>query len=138
MAIFFILPGALIMNPALQNIAEVYPQIPFTMILLLSTITLLIVVPTSLIAGAIAGNRVTYRKLLFIAIILYVAGGIMPYFINNFYWVLGSRILFGIGVGLATPLPNGLVMRLFEGQRRADMTGMEAWSSTLPALFSCF
>lgn len=124
MAIFFIIPGALIVNPAIQSIAEAYPTISYTIVLLLSTIPMLIVVPTSLLAGAIAGNKVTYKTLLLVAIILYVVGGTMPFFIRNFYATLVARAIYGVGVGLATPLANALVIRLFDGQKRVNMMGM--------------
>jgi len=67
MSIFFVIPGALIVNPAIQTIADAYPTIPYTMVLMLSTIPLLIVVPMSLISGAVAGNKVKYKHLLVVA-----------------------------------------------------------------------
>lgn len=124
MAIFFIMPGALIVNPALQSIADAYPHIPYTTVLLISTIPLLMVVPTSLLAGAIAGTKVKYKTLITVAMLLYVIGGSMPFFIRDFFIVLVARTIYGIGVGLATPLANGLVIRLFDGQKRANMMGL--------------
>ncbi len=124
MAIFFIIPGALIVNPAIQSIAQAYPEVPYTSILLLSTIPLLIVVPISLVSGAIAGTKIKYKSLLILSITLYVFGGAMPYVFRSFSAVMVSRIIYGIGVGIATPLPNGLAIRFFNGQRRANMMGL--------------
>lgn len=124
MAIFFVIPGALIVNPAIQTIADAYPTIPYTMILLVSTIPLLIVVPMSLISGAIAGNKVKYKHLLIAAMIFYIVGGSMPFVFEGFYAVLTARILYGIGVGILTPLANGIIIQLYDGQKRANMMGM--------------
>lgn len=139
-AIFFIMPGALIVNPAIQTIAETYSDISYTMILLVSTIPLLMIAPVSLISGAIAGNKVPYRHLLYIALTLYIVGGAMPFVFRSFIMVLVGRALFGIGVGLATPLANGLVIYLYEGKKRASMTGIGSMiinvSSTLFMLLS--
>ncbi|MCB9432118.1 MAG: MFS transporter [Ardenticatenaceae bacterium] len=124
MAIFFVIPGALIVNPAIQTIADAYPTIPHTLILLLSTIPLLIVVPMSLISGALAGNKVKYKHLLFVAMVFYVIGGSLPFVFRAFYAVLGARVIYGIGVGILTPLANGIIIQLYAGQKRANMMGM--------------
>ena len=124
MAIFFVIPGALIVNPAIQTIADAYPTIPYTMVLLLSTIPLLVVVPMSLISGALAGNKVKYKHLLFVSMVFYVIGGSLPFVFRDFYAVLAARVIYGIGVGILTPLANGIIIQLFEGQKRANMMGM--------------
>lgn len=124
MSIFFLMPGAMIVNPAIQGIAEAYPQVPYPMVLLLSTIPMLIVVPTSLVSGAIAGRRIRYKSLLLASTLLYIVGGAMPFFLGDFFLILLSRTIYGIGAGLLTPLANSLVLRLFEGEAKARMTGL--------------
>lgn len=124
MAIFFVIPGALIVNPAIQLLAEAYPEIPYTMILMVSTLPLLIVVPMTLISGAIAGNKVQYRHLLLVAMVLSIVGGVLPFVFRDFYAVLVARAIYGIGIGIMTPLANGIIIQLYEGQQRANMTGM--------------
>ncbi len=142
MAIFFIMPSALIVNPAIQSIADAYPSIPYTMVLLLSTVPLLIIVPMSLISGGIAGTKVKYKHLLIVAMSFYIIGGSIPFVLRDFYAVLAGRAIFGIGVGIATPLANGLIIRLFSGQRRANMMGIGSVvinvASTLFILLSGF
>ena len=58
------------------------------------------------------------------ALILFLAGGVAPAFLNNFTTLLLSRAVFGIGIGLLSPLGNALVLGLFEGQERANMLGL--------------
>lgn len=125
-ALFVVMPGVLIVNPAIQTIAEAYPTISYTMVLMISTIPLLIVVPMSLISGAIAGNKVRYKPLLAVSMLLYISGGSMPFLFRDFYAVLAGRVIYGIGVGLLTPLANGLVIQLYEGQKQANMMGIGA------------
>ncbi len=124
LSIFFLMPGGLIINPALQDLAQKFPQIPYTIVLMLSTLPSLTVVPSTLISGAIAGKKVKYKTILMIASTLFVVGGALPFFMSNFYVILITRAFFGIGVGLATPLGNALVIGLFDGKERVKMMGL--------------
>jgi MFS family permease len=91
---------------------------------MVSTLPSLVVVPATIISGAVAGSKIKYRTLLIIASMLFAIGGTAPYILNDFNMVLVSRIIFGIGVGIVSPLGNALVMRLFDGEQRANMMGM--------------
>ena len=135
MAIFFVIPGALIVNPAIQTIADAYPTISYTMVLMLSTIPLLIVVPMSLIAGAIAGKQVKYRHLLIVGMVIYIIGGSMPFVFRNFYAVVAARVIFGAGNGIMTPLANGIIIQLYQGQKRANMMGMGSMVINIASTF---
>lgn len=124
MSIYFIAMGIGTITPAIQNIAEAFPQIDFTTILLVSTLPSLFIIPSTVLAGMLAGNKMRYRTLLIIGILLFVIAGTAPAFMNDFTAILISRAVFGIGLGIISPLGNALILKLFDGQERANMLGL--------------
>ncbi|MDI3482059.1 MAG: hypothetical protein PWQ97_1714 [Tepidanaerobacteraceae bacterium] len=124
MSIYFIAMGVGTITPAIQNIAEAFPQIGFTTILLVSTLPSLFIIPSTILAGILAGNKMKYRTLLIIGILLFLIAGACPAFMNDFTAILISRAVFGIGLGIISPLGNALVLKLFDGQERANMLGL--------------
>lgn len=124
MSVFFVAMGIGTITPAIQSIMEAFPEIPFSTLLLVSTLPSLLIIPATLFSGAMAGTKIGYRPLLIMALVLFVAGGVAPAFMNNFTTILVSRAVFGIGIGLLSPLGNALVLGLFDGQQRANMLGL--------------
>lgn len=124
MSIYFIAMGIGTITPAIQNIAEAFPQIDFTTILLVSTLPSLFIIPSTVLAGMLAGNKMRYRTLLIVGILLFVIAGTAPAFMNDFTAILISRAVFGIGLGIISPLGNALILKLFDGQERANMLGL--------------
>lgn len=123
LSVFLIGQSAFIVNPALSGFARQYPDVSYSTILMISTLPSLLIVPSSLIAGAIAGKKIRYRTLCLISCILALVGGIVPFFIRSFPVILASRAIFGIGNGLSMPLGNALIMRLIKKERVAGMLG---------------
>lgn len=124
MSVFFVLMGVGILTPALQNIAEAFPDVPFTTLLLISTLPSLFIVPGSIVSGALAGTKVKYRTLVILGLVLFVIAGTIPYFQKDFTLILVSRAIFGIGLGIIFPLGSALILKLYEGQKRANMLGL--------------
>jgi len=124
MSIFFVAMGIGTITPAIQNIAEAFPEIDFNTILLVSTLPSLFIIPSTALSGMLAGNKIGYRTLVITGLLLFIAGGAAPAFMNDFASILISRAVFGIGLGIIAPLGNALVLRLFEGQARANMLGI--------------
>lgn len=124
MAIFFIVMGIGTITPAIANIAAAYPDIAFTTIILANTLPSLFIIPSSLIAGAVAGSKIKYKTLALTGLALFIIGGMAPAFFNeSFNTVLIFRAIFGIGLGIISPLGNALIMGFYEGQERATMLG---------------
>ena len=124
MAIFFIVMGIGTITPAIANIAAAYPDIAFTTIILANTLPSLFIIPSTLIAGAVAGSKIKYKTLALTGLALFIIGGMAPAFFNeSFNTVLIFRAIFGIGLGVISPLGNALIMGFYEGQERATMLG---------------
>ncbi len=124
LSLLFVSMGVSVVTPALQSISDAFPNISFTNILLINTLPVLPMIPFSIIAGATAGSKIKYRTLIIVGLILYVAGGMVPFFISDFIAILVSRAVFGVGMGILAPLGTALILRLYEGLERADMLGI--------------
>ncbi|MBC3795652.1 MFS transporter [Acetobacterium tundrae] len=125
LSVFFVQMGVGTITPAIANIAAAFPTVPFTTLLLVSTLAVLMSVPATLISGRLAGSVVTYKTLLIIGMILFIGGGVAPYFMatSSFTAILIVRAIFGIGLGITVPLGAALIIAFFDGEERAKMMG---------------
>lgn len=122
-ALYFVtmlIPSA---NCALQNVAESFPDIPFTTITLITTLPALLAVPANIICGMLAGSKVKYKPLAIFSVFLLIVSGIAPFFLHNFYAMLVARCVFGIASGLAAPLGSSIATRTFSGSQQAKVVG---------------
>ncbi|WP_434796692.1 MFS transporter [Terrisporobacter vanillatitrophus] len=111
-------------TPAMQSIIQAYPDVPYTTIIYVSTLPTLTLLPASLITGAIAGKKVKFKTLALLGSALFVLSGCAPAVINsNFTYVLISRAIFGISLGMIAPLGNAIIFGLYEGDKRASLVG---------------
>ena len=124
LAMAFFEMGVGTITPALNAIFVQFSDLPITTLLLVSTLPSLTVIPATIIAGSVAGSKVKYRTLAIIGMALFVLGGVAPYFASDFTVILIERAVFGIGLGIMSPLANSLVMGVYEGDKVANMTGM--------------
>lgn len=124
LSLMFVFMGMSVVTPALQNIAEAFPKISFTNILLVNTLPVLPMIPVSIIAGILAGSRIKYKTLVMVGLSIYVIAGMIPVFMNDFVAVLASRAFFGVGLGIISPLGNALILNIYGGQKRATMLGI--------------
>ena len=121
LAIFFTSMGVATVSPAMAKLAAQFPSNNYALI---STLPTLFIVPTTLWAGAVAGKKIRYRTISLVGILLFLIGGIAPFFLTESFTVLlVCRAVFGIGVGLRASLGNALVMQYYTGKEQADMLG---------------
>ena len=121
LAIFFTSMGVATVSPAMARLAAQFPDNNYALI---STLPTLFVVPTTLWAGSVAGRKISYRALSLAGILLFLGGGIAPFFLTeSFAILLVCRAVFGIGVGLRASLGNALIMQYYSGKKQADMLG---------------
>ncbi len=114
-----------LINPAIRSIQEAFPNVPYTTITLLSTLPSLLVLPSILISGRIAGIKIKFKPLATIGLLFIIIGGSLPYITRtNFTLILIERALFGIGLGTMYPLGNAIILRLFEGEQKANLLGL--------------
>lgn len=121
MAIFFTSMGVATVSPAMAKLAAQFPTHNYALI---STLPTLFIVPTTLWAGSVAGKKVRYKTLSTVGILLFLIGGVTPFFLTESFTVLlVCRAVFGVGVGLRASLGNALVLQYYTGKKQADMLG---------------
>lgn len=114
-------------SPVLGQIQEFYPDVSVSMIQMLITAPALIAMIVALIAGWLA-VKISIKKLLLFGGIIAGVTGFLPFLAGQFWLLLVSRILYGIGMGLATALNLSVVAAFFAGAKRTQVMGIQAAS----------
>lgn len=100
LAVYFAANVIFIMSPAMNAIAtELYPDLPYTSVLLVSTISSLLMIPGSLVAGAALG-KVKFKTMALISMGGIMIFGMLPYFIRPLTAVYVFRGIVGFCIGL--------------------------------------
>lgn len=124
---YFLMPSMGIMVPTMALLAQAFPNVSFISITYITTIVSLFQIIGALIGGAAVGRFLKFRTTLIVAFILYLVGGIFPYFFSDgTSWtnVLIFRAIFGLGLGLNVPMGATLLTRLYSDEiQRAKMLG---------------
>jgi MFS family permease len=114
--------GAGATTPALGAIGAAFPNVSPTVIQNIATLPALFMVVFGLLYGPMA-KVMNKRTILYVAVVCFLGGGIVPAFLNDIYLILGFRALLGVGVGLLYPLVNDLIVDFWEGGERRKLIG---------------
>ena len=121
LSLYFVSMGFTVVTPAMAKLAAAFPDNNFSLI---STLPTLFVVFATLWAGTVAGKKVKYRTLALTGCIIFTVSGTLPAIVGgSFAFILVTRALVGIGLGLMAPLGNALIIGLYEGQKQAAYLG---------------
>ena len=126
-ALYFTLCDFSVITPGLASFAAHFDTTPYTTILLANTITGVITVFTSAIAGVLIDRYGGYRRMAVIGIAIATLSGMAPFLFPNleeYLWIIVSRVMVGFGLGLVNPLGGALIIRYFKGKKRAFMLGV--------------
>ena len=123
MAMFLVNRGVNIVTPAMNVLYEHFSEYSQDTVAMISTLPNLTLVIGTLLVGAIVGKKVKYRTMAVVGSLLYLVGGVLPYFFDDLWMTLGCRAIFGFGLGLLYPLANALLTGLYDGDKRASMLG---------------
>ena len=122
-------------GPSLGIIEQSFPGINPTLIKSIVTIPALICIPVSLLSNNIS-KHMRKKYLLILGLIIYLVGGILCYFSNNIYMLLGSRAILGVGLGIIAPMSLVLVGDFFDGKDRAKFMGYSTASTNIGAVIA--
>lgn len=111
--------------PAIQTIGNAFPDVPYTSLLMVSTLPSLIMVPSSVLTGVITGKVIKYKTMLYIALLCMGIGGILPYFLTEWTLILGAMAVFGVGYGVISTLVSALVFNLIPSEKQANIIGLQ-------------
>ena len=107
--------------PILGSINEVYPDISDSLAIMVNTIPYLTSVPTSFLWPVF--SRKWGNKKVIIAALALIAFGAVPAFASNFYLLLATRAVFGLGWGLLLTIPMSLVGEYLPAEAQAGFYG---------------
>ncbi len=124
LAVYFAANVIFITTPALNSWAtEIYSDIPYGTVLFLSTISSLLMIPGSLIAGAVLGRQVKFKTMAVISMGGIIIAGCLPFFIRDFTFAIIMRAIVGFCIGLGFPLQSTLALKLFDDRERPPVLG---------------
>lgn len=121
-------------SPALAAIRDAFPQISATQAKLVLTLPTLIMMPLGLYSARLTA-RIDKKKLLLVGMTLFLVFGVAGGFVNDFRLLLLMRVLFGIGLGIMTPLSTSLIFDFApDPGRRSKLLGIQGASNQLGGL----
>ncbi len=82
------------------------------------------------------GGRFGYRKVFIAALISYTGGGILSAVATDVDFLIGFRVLQGLGAAALTTVPLAFIFELFPVNERGAAIGFYSLGSCLPAAFS--
>jgi MFS family permease len=123
-----------LVNTALAYFAKAFPDADPTSISLISSISTLSALIVSLLVMPQLVKRFNKRKIVLVALYIYLIGGIGPAFFNaTIGQVLLCRALLGVGVGLSAPLCGAIINELYSGMEKTNMIG---WANAVGTCLS--
>lgn len=112
-------------TPIFASMSAAFPDIPYVMITWMYSMPKIIIIPFALLSGYLAGRRVGFKTIALVGMGIIAVAGVIPFFMNDFWTILASRMVLAIGLGLQAPIGPALVMRFFQdGPRRSFALGL--------------
>lgn len=114
-------------SSVLGDIAKHYPDVPVSLIQMTITGPALLSMIVSLASGWLV-LKISKKKLLVFGAMEAGIMGFLPFLADSFPLLLGTRVLFGICLGIATTMNVAVVAEFFEGSARVKAMGIQAAS----------
>lgn len=113
-------------SPALPQMTTAFPGVKHAALLvkLVLTIPALMIAIFSPIAGRLI-DRYGRLKILWISLVIYAVAGSAGFYLDNIYYILISRALLGIAVGMSMTIVITLIADYFEGLERQKFVGIQ-------------
>jgi MFS family permease len=119
----------------MADIIAAFPDYNPTIVMLVATFPGLIQILPALFYGKLS-TIFKKRTLLFTGLILFMIGGIMPFFLDSLPLIIAFRGLLGLGVGITMPLSVDIISDFFEGRERDFLIGFG--TSTIACIGAIF
>ncbi|MPW25588.1 MFS transporter [Alkalibaculum sp. M08DMB] len=133
-SIITVMAGAAI-SPALGEIQAAFPDANQTLIKLINTLHAIWVIPFTFVSGWLT-TRYSKKSVLIAGLIIYIIGGTGGGFAPNIWFLLSTRALLGISVGLMMPISTSIVSDFYDGDERTDMMGKVSASNQIGGVIS--
>ncbi len=127
--------SGMIVSPVLGQIKAAFAGASVTYVGLISTMHSIAIIPCLLISGWLA-NRFSKKGLLLTALLIYAVGGMLGGLAKTIEFILATRLVLGIGVGLLLPINPTLVADFFSGDERASMMGKVSGTNNIGGIIA--
>lgn len=111
-----------VVNSTIPAMTEAFSGHSLALIESITTIVNMFVTVFVLISGFLV-NKIGQKQTALLGIVIAAVSSVIPVFSNNFYVVLGSRAVLGIGIGLSNALAASLLSAFFQGNELAKYMG---------------
>lgn len=104
---------------ALVDIANTFPDVPYSLITLVNNIPNLLAVVFTIVAGALVNRKISLKDMMLIGIGMHCIGGVLPAFTgaSSFYLLLLGRVAFGIGYGIMQRICISMSFKLVTNEK---------------------
>ncbi len=114
--------GALAVASSIADISDSFPEISTTLVQMLITLPILVQTPMAIVCSWFC-KRFSAKTLILTANILFLSGGLLPFFVHSFPVIMLARCLYGAAIGIQIPIVSTLTIEFFEGRRCASVMG---------------
>lgn len=114
--------GHSFVTPALGAISLSMPDVDPVLIKQIQSLPSLIAIPAAFLCGLLE-RFMKKRTMVTLAMICTFVGGLLPAFYGDIYFILGMRVVLGIGRGMVFTLATSMIADLFIGQERDNLVG---------------
>lgn len=122
--------AASVINGTIPGMTKAFPQESLMSVELVTTIVSVFVTIFVLVSGLIV-KQIGQKQTAILGLTIAAISSVIPAVVNNFSWILISRAILGIGIGLANPLAISLIGVFFYGDERAKLMG---WRSAIAGI----
>lgn len=130
------LPG-LAITPVLGSLDKIFPHTTELEIQLLTVLPNLFIIPFVLLSGKLSLSK-SKVGILVVALIIYLASGILYLFADSIVQLIIISCLLGVGCGLLIPLAAGLLADTFTGKYRMRQLGIKSGISNIALVIATF
>ncbi len=125
LSISFLLMMRMTISPALAEIGKAFPHLSMETLMFMVVFPSLVAIIVGFFAGTVTGIFKT-KQILYVALILFLIGGIGPVFVTEFKTMMIFRAILGCGTGLLLPFGTGLIAIFFSGRERNQLIGLQS------------
>ncbi|MCM1355376.1 MAG: MFS transporter [Staphylococcus sp.] len=130
------LPG-LAITPMMGSLDKIFPHTSELEIQLLTVLPNLFIIPFVLLSGKLSLSK-SKISIVVVALIIYLASGILYLFARSMVALIVISCLLGIGCGLLIPLAAGLLTDTFVGKYRMKQLGIKSGISNIALVIATF
>lgn len=127
--------GGAAVAPALGLMAKHFSNEGEILIKLIITLPSLFIIISSFLFAKLA-DFLNVKQLAFIGFLLFIIGGIAPFWLDNIYLVLLCRAILGLGSGFLMPLSVSLIGYLFSKDEQMQLMGLSGMCNQLSAVIT--